>query len=897
MSDESNEERVTPRAPAAPTTPRPTDAPTASDAPTNGNDAPNGNGTPTQRPDAPRPNNGSGNFNGPRPNNGNGNFNGPRPNNGSGNFNGPRPNNGGYNGGGPNNNNNNAPRPNSGYGAPNGSYGGNPTRPPAGGPNGNGGRPSNINGPSAPGAPIAPNRPPMGGGVGAPPRPGGFNGPRPGGQSGGPSTFNGPRPGGGFNGPRPGGGFNGPPSGPGAPPSAPGNFGPAPRPGGGGGGYAGPGGRPGPGGGRPSGPGGPGGGRPGVGGAGGGRPSGVPGAGGRPGARGGRSGGRSRGPVVPVPGSRAAASKPKVTGPITLPSTMLVKDLAEMLDSTPNEIIVKLIGQGVFANINQVIDYKMASTVATEFGFEPTETVGSAAPTAVKDEAITSRTAAQPLENRLERPPVVTVMGHVDHGKTSLLDAIRKTKVAAGEAGGITQHIGAYQVKTTGGRAVTFLDTPGHEAFTAMRARGAKVGDIAILVVAADDGVMPQTIEAIDHARAAQVPIVVALNKIDKPNANPDNVKQQLAEHNVIIEEYGGEVICAPVSAKKGEGIEELLEMILLVADVQDLKANPSSPAVGTVLEARIDKNTGVVANILVQDGTLKIGDIIVVGTASAKVRAMLSDTGERIREAGPSTPVSLMGLAAVPDAGDHFIAVTSEREARQLIEKHREDDVTALATANSISLDMLYQQMQQGKIKELNLLIKADVQGSLDALRHQLSKLSTDQFKVRLIHEGVGNISETDVHLASASKAIIIGFNTKPDGAAQRVAQNDHVDIRFYDVIYKLVDDIDAALKGMLEPVYKEVVEGHAEVLQLFKAGKIIIGGCKVTDGKIARSATAKVVRGGKAIFTGKFGTLRRGKDDAREVATGFECGLTIDEFNDLQIGDIIETTIRVRV
>ena len=590
---------------------------------------------------------------------------------------------------------------------------------------------------------------------------------------------------------------------------------------------------------------------------------------------------------------------------VDVPTIITLKDFAALIGVPAPDIQKKLMGLGVLASLNQKLSPEVTTRLAKSYKVSinivsdaapKTEAAPVAAPTAPRV-AVVAAKPRQKAAGPVARPPVVTIMGHVDHGKTSLLDAIRHAKVAAGEFGGITQHIGAYQVKTTGGRAVTFLDTPGHEAFTAMRARGAKVGDIAILVVAADDGVMPQTIEAIDHARAAQVPIVVALNKIDKPNANPDNVKQQLAEHNVIIEEYGGEVICAPVSAKKGEGIEELLEMILLVADVQDLKANPSSPAVGTVLEARIDKNTGVVANILVQDGTLKIGDIIVVGTASAKVRAMLSDTGERIREAGPSTPVSLMGLAAVPDAGDHFIAVTSEREARQLIEKHREDDVTALATANSISLDMLYQQMQQGKIKELNLLIKADVQGSLDALRHQLSKLSTDQFKVRLIHEGVGNISETDVHLASASKAIIIGFNTKPDGAAQRVAQNDHVDIRFYDVIYKLVDDIDAALKGMLEPVYKEVVEGHAEVLQLFKAGKIIIGGCKVTDGKIARSATAKVVRGGKAIFTGKFGTLRRGKDDAREVATGFECGLTIDEFNDLQIGDIIETTIRVRV
>jgi translation initiation factor IF-2 len=489
---------------------------------------------------------------------------------------------------------------------------------------------------------------------------------------------------------------------------------------------------------------------------------------------------------------------------------------------------------------------------------------------------------------------VVTVMGHVDHGKTSLLDAIRKTKVAAGEAGGITQHIGAYQVQTTDGRPVTFLDTPGHEAFTAMRARGARVTDVAVIVVAADDGVMPQTIEAIDHARAAQVPILVALNKIDKENANPDFVKQQLAEHDVVIEEYGGETVLAPVSAKKGIGIEELLEMVLLVADVQDLKANPKGRAVGTVLEARVDKNSGIVANMLVQDGTLKIGDIVVVGTLSGKVRAMFDDTGARIKTAGPSTPVSILGLSEVPTAGDQFRVVPDERAARQLVEEHRAE----AAKANSVvTLDTLYTQMQQGKVKELNLLLKADVQGSLDALHHQLSKLSTDQLKVRLIHEGVGNISEADVHLAAASHAIIIGFNTRPDGAAQRVAQNEHVDIRFYDVIYKLVDDIEAALKGMLEPVYKEVVEGHAEVVQIFKAGKTIIGGCRVTDGKVTRNAMVKVLRGGKPIFTGVFGSLKRGKDDVREVNAGFECGLTIDDFNDLQVGDIIETSVKVRV
>ncbi len=570
---------------------------------------------------------------------------------------------------------------------------------------------------------------------------------------------------------------------------------------------------------------------------------------------------------------------------------MLVKDLAEILTVSPNELITKLIASGIFANINQVIDYKAAAAVATELGFEPSEAAPPPSVSAAKTEMISKSAENHP---RLARPPVVVVMGHVDHGKTSLLDAIRKTKVAAGEAGGITQHIGAYQVETADGRPVTFLDTPGHEAFTAMRARGAKVTDVAIIVVAADDGVMPQTIEAIDHARAAQVPILVALNKIDKPNANPDFVKQQLAEHGVVIEEYGGDVVLVPVSAKKGENINTLLDMVLLVADVQDLKANPKGHAVGTVLEARVDKNSGIVANILVQDGTLKIGDIIVTGTLSGKVRAMFDDTGARVKTAGPSKPVSVLALSEVPTAGDQFRAVADERAARRLIEEHRDEAASANAV---VSLDTLYTQMQQGKVKELNLLLKADVQGSLDALRNQLTKISTDQLKVRLIHEGVGNISEADVHLASASKAIIIGFNTKPDGAAQRVAQNEHVDIRFYDVIYKLVDDIEAALKGMLEPVYKEVVEGHAEVMQIFKSGKMLIGGCRVTDGKLTRNALVKVLRGGKEVATGSFGSLKRGKDDVREVNTGFECGLTVDGFNDLQMGDIVQASVKVRV
>ncbi len=579
---------------------------------------------------------------------------------------------------------------------------------------------------------------------------------------------------------------------------------------------------------------------------------------------------------------------------MTIPQTLIVKDLAELLSATPTEVISKLIAHGIFRNINEVVDFTTASQVATDLGFEVIEAAAPPAAPSAEKKTQPSSPAHKRVETLAERPPVVTVMGHVDHGKTSLLDAIRKTKVAAGEAGGITQHIGAYQVKTIDGRLVTFLDTPGHEAFTAMRARGASVTDIAVIVVAADDGVMPQTIEAIDHARAAQVPIVIALNKIDKPNANPDFVKQQLAERNVVIEEYGGDVICVAVSAKKGTGIEDLLENLLLVADIQELKSDPDAPASGAVLEARVDKNSGILATLLVQNGSMRIGDNVVIGSQSAKVRAMMDDNGARIKLAGPSTPVSILGMNMMPTAGDQFIVVRDERAARLLIEEHRQQEAVDNA---GIALDTLYIQMQQGKLRELNLILKADMQGSLDALRQVLGRVGNDQLKVRLIHEGVGAISENDVHLASASHAIIIGFNVQPDNAAQRSASTEHVDIRFYDVIYKLVDEIEAALKGMLEPVYKEVVEGHAEIMQMFKSGKVLIGGARITDGKITRSATCRVLRNSKTIFTGGLGSLRRGKDDVREVATGFECGLTVDGFNDLQVGDIIETVVKVRV
>ena len=571
----------------------------------------------------------------------------------------------------------------------------------------------------------------------------------------------------------------------------------------------------------------------------------------------------------------------------------MVKDLAELLDVSVNEIIRNLIVSGIFASINQVVNYDAAAKVATALGFEPQEAQATVKPAIVRPEAALIG-AKRNEADRLYRPPVVTVMGHVDHGKTSLLDAIRNTKVAAGEAGGITQHIGAYQVEVNG-RRVTFLDTPGHEAFTAMRARGAQVTDIAVIVVAADDGVMPQTIEAIDHARAAQVPIIIALNKIDKPGANGDKVKQQLADHGVVIEEFGGDVILVPVSAKKNIGIEDLLEMILLVADVEDLKANPNGPAQGAIIEARLDKNSGVTANALIQDGTLKLGDIIVVGTISGKVRAMFDDTGKRIKKALPSTPVSILGLSEVPAAGDHLEVLLDEKVARSLVEQRR--SAAHAATLANITLDTLYIQMQEGKVKELNLLVKADVQGSVEAIKHALSRAGDENLKVRLIHDAVGNVSETDVHLASASKAIIIAFNVKVDGAAQRVAANDGVDIRSYSVIYKLMDDIDAALKGLLEPEYREQLDGHAEVMQTFKSGRRVIAGCRVTDGKLSRGSQIRVLRNSKVVHTGIVESLRRGKDDAREVAQGFECGVLVEDFNDFQVADILETFSMVRV
>jgi translation initiation factor IF-2 len=622
----------------------------------------------------------------------------------------------------------------------------------------------------------------------------------------------------------------------------------------------------------------------------------------RPGGHGTRAGGRPPGtPVRRQPERRVPIVKEKPTGPISIPPQIVVKDLAELLQTTPNDVIRGLIKHSIFASINQVVDYDKAALVAIDLGLEPSQSELTVTPAVQRMSgglsANEAMMATRHEDNMVVIPPVVTIMGHVDHGKTSLLDTIRKTKVAAGEAGGITQHIGAYQVEVDG-KKITFVDTPGHEAFTAMRARGAQVTHIAIIVVAADDGVMPQTREAIDHAQAAKVPIIIALNKIDKADANPDFVKQQLYDIGVVIEEFGGDVICVPVSARKGTGIDDLLEMILLVAEVQDIRANPNRPATGVIIEAKLEKNTGPMATVLIQQGTLKMGDNIVVGSMSGKVRAMFNDRGKRIQKAPPSTPVSMLGLPEVPQAGDRLEVVSDERKAKQAASKIAEQRRSENVPLGQVSLDTLYMQMQEGKVKELNVVLKCDVQGSAEAIKNALSKVGEENIKVRLIHEGIGNISETDVHLAGASGAVIIGFNVKADGAAQRLAQKENVEIRYYNIIYKLTDDIQAALTGMLEPTYREVIEGHAEVQQTFKAGKnTVIAGCRVTDGKITRSSQARVLRKKEMVYDGKIASLRRGRDDVREVATGYECGIVLEDFTEFEEGDIIESYAQERV
>jgi translation initiation factor IF-2 len=617
-----------------------------------------------------------------------------------------------------------------------------------------------------------------------------------------------------------------------------------------------------------------------------------------------RSGTRGRrGPRKPPRRDNAAQAQvqvldPRERGAIELPATITVKELAELLAVNPADVIRELIKSGIFATINQLIDRDTASLVAGELGYEVAETVAPTAGVAVDgEEAEAPAPAAKEVlfdadneADLIPRAPIVTVMGHVDHGKTSLLDAIRTTEVAAGERGGITQHIGASEVEHDGKRVV-FLDTPGHEAFTAMRARGAKVTDIAVVVVAADDGVMPQTLEAISHARAAKVPIIIALNKIDRPEANPDRVKTELSEAGVIVEEYGGDTPLVPVSARTRVGLDELIEMILLVADLQELKANPKRPAVGTIVEAQLDKNRGAVATAIIQTGTLRVGDVIVVGETFGKVRALENEGGKRITKAGPSSAVVVLGLSAVPEAGDILRVVADEKEARTMVET-RQAEVAAKGgdASGRATLEDLYRQIQAGQAKELRIILKADVSGSLGAITHALEQLNQDEIRINVLHEGAGDITDNDIMLASASDAIIVGFNTKITDTARRAAEAEGVDVRLYDIIYKLTDDISAALQGLLEPEIVEVVEGRAEVRQIFRVGKsTVIAGCFVTDGRIIRGG-ARVWRAGKIVATDRIESLRRFRDDVREVAANYECGIGLAGYNDLEEGDIIE-------
>ncbi len=573
---------------------------------------------------------------------------------------------------------------------------------------------------------------------------------------------------------------------------------------------------------------------------------------------------------------------------IEIEGSPTVAELANMLNREPSELIKKLMSLGVMATINQELDGDTVTLLADDYGVEVEEKV------VVNEEAFEEIEEHDAPEDLKERPPVVTIMGHVDHGKTTLLDSIRHSKVTAGEMGGITQHIGAYQVEANGKR-ITFLDTPGHEAFTTMRARGAQVTDITILVVAADDGVMPQTVEAINHAKAADVPIIVAVNKIDKPEANPDRVKQELTEYELVPEEWGGDTIFVPISALKGEGIDDLLEMILLVAEVQELKSNPNKRARGTVIEAELDKGRGPVATVLVQHGTLNVGDALVAGNYFGKVRAMVNDRGRRVKQAGPSTPVEVLGLSDVPNAGDAFMVFEDEKKARSIAEAREAKQREANRGENSrVSLDDLFKQIQEGDVRELPLIIKADVQGSVEALRGALEKIDVEGVKVNIIHTGVGAITESDVILASASNAIIIGFNVRPEPNARATAEAEKVDIRLHRIIYDAIEEMEQAMTGLLDPEYQEAVIGHAEVRQTFKVSSVgTIAGCYVTDGKIRRDGLARVIRDGVVTYEGKIDSLKRFKDDAKEVAQGYECGITLENFNDVKEGDVIEVYV----
>ena len=590
----------------------------------------------------------------------------------------------------------------------------------------------------------------------------------------------------------------------------------------------------------------------------------------------------NRGGKKPAPKQQQAPVEIVRPTYVEIGESINVQEFSKLIKREVNEVIKALFMLGVMVTINQDIDFDTAQLIGDNFGVEVGQKAPEEDPTEIPE-------VDDPPEKRVPRPPVITVMGHVDHGKTSLLDAIRKTNVTSREAGGITQHIGAYKVNYQG-KQIVFLDTPGHEAFTAMRARGAQVTDVAILVVAADDGVMPQTIEAINHAKAAKVPIIVAINKIDRPGANPDHVKQQLAEHELIPEDWGGDTIMVPVSAHQKTGISDLLEMILLVAEMQELKANPNLPAHGTIIEAQLDKGRGPVATVLVQRGTLHIGDTIIAGTSYGKVRAMINDRGEKVKKALPSTPVEVLGLNDVPAAGD-ILDSTDEKTARGVAEKRIATKKEEEIKLNSkVSLDDLFQRIKEGEIKELNIVVKADVQGTIEALKASLEKIKNDEVKVAVVHAGVGAITESDVMLASAANALIIGFNVRPDANARKAAETEKVDVRTYRVIYDALNDVEAAIKGMLAPKFKEVIQGRVEIRQLITISKLKIAGCYVVEGKVTNSSKVRVVRDGIVVHEGVIESLRRFKDDVKEVAQGFECGITLEKFSDLKEGDIFE-------
>ncbi len=573
---------------------------------------------------------------------------------------------------------------------------------------------------------------------------------------------------------------------------------------------------------------------------------------------------------------------------VKIPNEIMLNDLANKLDKPVAQLIKILMLDGLMVNQNQVIDFDLASKIAEKFNIN----IQQAAEIDLFEDEIFS---PDDEEDLLERPPVVVVMGHVDHGKTSLLDTIRHTNVMHTEAGGITQHIGAYTVSISG-KPITFLDTPGHEAFTAMRMRGAQATDIAILVVAADDGIMPQTIEAINHAKAAGVEIIVAINKIDKPGANIDAVKQELIGHDLVAEDWGGKTVCVPVSAKNNIGIDDLLEMIVLVAEMKELKANPNKSASGIIIESKLDRGRGPIATVLVQGGTLKVGDPIVAGSSYGKIRAMIDDKGNRLKKAGPSTPVEILGLSSVPNAGDTFYVTENEKRARQLAESVANKNKSAVIKNNSakISLEDLFGQIKTGNVKELGLIIKADVQGSVEAMKNSLERLSNDEVKIKIVHGGVGAVTESDIMLASASNAIVIGFNVRPELTTKSVIDSEKVDVRLYRVIYDAIEDVKLAMQGMLEPVYEEKIIGHAQIRQLFKVSSLgTIGGAYVTDGKITRNSKIRVVRDGKTIYEGELETLKRFKDNVKEVAQGYECGIMLSNFNDIKENDVVEAYV----